>query len=65
MKEWFSVTVTGVFCLLILANHVTKCTDVAVYDATLILLIILFLIVVHEYDDYKMKWNIIKNHGGS
>ena len=65
MKDWFSVTVTGVFCLLILMNHITKCTDKALYDASLILLIALFLIVVREYSDYKMKWDIIKNHGGS
>ena len=42
----FLVAWSGIFLLSILTNHVTKCTDVAMYDVSLLMIIMLGLILI-------------------
>lgn len=45
MPENTKIGVLGCFILAVLTNHVTKCTDVLMYDLSLIALIVCFVIV--------------------
>ena len=55
-NRMFAIAWLGVFMLFIIGNHATKCTDVLLYDLTLIFLLIhgLVLAVEHATTLYKL-----------
>jgi hypothetical protein len=50
----------GVFILALIGNHATKCTDVLMYDVTLVLILICFLIAVTFMQVARMERETFK-----
>lgn len=45
LKEGWFVGWLGIYILVLIGNHATKCTDALMYDVTLILLVFLGIII--------------------